>query len=197
MRLPSQGERLRLIFSQLQGGAAARARHRQRLSLVRSQRPVPEDHVQPGSGDPARVCCRADPARSAVVEACAGSGKGPGCWPAHRAPAAHVAPAEILAITFTRKAAAKSRNVSSTGCASSRWHRTTRSGGFLSSATSPIANLTRRPFALRPRALRARHHGAAGLAVNTFHGWFLQLVAVAPLSASSPAPRWPTTGRAA
>ncbi|MFZ2854480.1 MAG: UvrD-helicase domain-containing protein, partial [Rhodocyclaceae bacterium] len=125
-----------------------------------------------------------DPARSVVVEACAGSGK---TWLLAsrivRLLLAGVAPAEILAITFTRKAAREieERVVD--------WLRLL--------ATDREANvrtfLAERGVALDPdgvtlrnaRLLYERVVGAQpGLAVNTFHGWFLQLVAAAPLSAN-------------
>ncbi|MBI2306554.1 MAG: UvrD-helicase domain-containing protein [Rhodocyclales bacterium] len=123
-----------------------------------------------------------DPARSAVVEACAGSGK---TWLLAsrivRLLLAGTQPAEILAITFTRKAASEieERVVD--------WLR------LLATAPDDEARQFLRergagndPDTLRrARGLYERVTGAQpGLAVNTFHGWFLQLVAVAPLSAN-------------
>ena len=123
-----------------------------------------------------------DPARSVVVEACAGSGK---TWLLAsrilRLLLAGVAPGEILAITFTRKAAREieERVVD--------WLRLLATepeasvAGFLAERGVSIDAPTLR----QARALYERVVGAQpGLAVNTFHGWFLQLVAAAPLSAN-------------
>ncbi len=123
-----------------------------------------------------------NPARSAVVEACAGSGK---TWLLAsrivRLLLAGAQPAEILAITFTRKAAAEieERVVD--------WLRLLATANddearrFLAERGAGDDADTLR----RARGLYERVTGALpGLAVNTFHGWFLQLVAVAPLSAN-------------
>ncbi|HEX5801720.1 MAG TPA: UvrD-helicase domain-containing protein [Azospira sp.] len=123
-----------------------------------------------------------DPARSAVVEACAGSGK---TWLLAsrivRLLLAGAQPAEILAITFTRKAAREieERVVD--------WLR------LLATAADDEARQFLRERGAgddaetlrRARGLYERVTGSQpGLAVNTFHGWFLNLVAVAPLSAN-------------
>jgi len=123
-----------------------------------------------------------DPARSVVVEACAGSGK---TWllaaRVVRLLLAGVAPGEILAITFTRKAA---REIEERVFDWLRLLATAdeataiaflRERGVVADAAT-----LRRARGLFERALAAQ----PGLTVNTFHGWFLQLVAAAPLSAN-------------
>ena len=123
-----------------------------------------------------------DPARSVVVEACAGSGK---TWLLAarivRLLLSGVAPGEILAITFTRKAAREieERVVD--------WLRLLATGDdaqldvFLSERGVAVDALVRRQArGLYERVLAAQ----PPLAVNTFHGWFLQLVDAAPLSAN-------------
>ena len=123
-----------------------------------------------------------DPSRSVVVEACAGSGK---TWLLAsrivRLLLGGVAPGEILAITFTRKAAREieERVVD--------WLRFLATGdaaqvsGFLAErGVAADAALVRSARGLYERVLAAQ----PGLAVNTFHGWFLQLVDAAPLSAN-------------
>ncbi len=123
-----------------------------------------------------------DPARSVVVEACAGSGK---TWLLAsrivRLLLAGVAPGEILAITFTRKAAREieERVVD--------WLHLLATGSeaqlvdFLAErGVSADEAALRTARGLYERVLAAQ----PGLAVNTFHGWFLQLVDAAPLSAN-------------
>ena len=126
-----------------------------------------------------------DPARSVVIEACAGSGK---TWllvsRIVRLLLAGVAPSEILAITFTRKAAqemeARLRD----------WLRLL--------ALAPDAEV--RDF-LRERAVAGEDIDAAlplarglfeamltaapGITINTFHGWFLQLLQRAPAASGA------------
>jgi ATP-dependent helicase/nuclease subunit A len=123
-----------------------------------------------------------DPACSAVVEACAGSGK---TWLLAarivRLLLAGAQPAEILAITFTRKAA---REIEERVVDWLRFIATAPeadAAAFLAERGAPGDAAT----LARARSLYERVTGALpGLAVNTFHGWFLQLVAVAPLSAN-------------
>jgi ATP-dependent helicase/nuclease subunit A len=126
-----------------------------------------------------------DPTRSIVVEACAGSGK---TWllvsRIVRLLLAGVAPAEILAITYTRKAAQEMQ---------------ARLNGWLRElATAPEDQV--RDF-LRQRALaddkieeylpRARRlfeitvNSRPSLTINTFHGWFLDLLQRAPLKSGA------------
>ena len=123
-----------------------------------------------------------DPSRSVVVEACAGSGK---TWLLAsrilRLLLAGVAPGEILAITFTRKAA---REIEERVVDWLRLLATDREAHvrlFLAERGIRVDA----PMLQNARALYERVVGAQpGLAVNTFHGWFLQLVAAAPLSAN-------------
>ena len=123
-----------------------------------------------------------DPARSVVVEACAGSGK---TWllaaRVVRLLLAGVAPGEILAITFTRKAA---REIEERVFDWLRLLATADDAtavAFLRErGVAADAATLRRARGLFERALDAQ----PGLTVNTFHGWFLQLVAAAPLSAN-------------
>ena len=123
-----------------------------------------------------------NPARSVVVEACAGSGK---TWllasRVVRLLLAGVAPGEILAITFTRKAAREieERVVD--------WLHLLAAGNEAQVASFldergvvPDEQAARMARGLYERVLAAQ----PGLTVNTFHGWFLQLVDAAPLSAN-------------
>ncbi|WP_301100416.1 UvrD-helicase domain-containing protein [Propionivibrio sp.] len=133
---------------------------------------------------PSALILRAlDPAHSVVVEACAGSGK---TWLLAsrilRLLLAGVAPGEILAITFTRKAAREIEervvawlHFMATGSAA-------QVSAFLAERGVVAASTDQLHAArgLYERVLAAQ----PGLAVNTFHGWFLQLVDAAPLSAN-------------
>ena len=123
-----------------------------------------------------------DPARSIVVEACAGAGK---TWMLVsrilRALLAGAEPQQIVAITFTRKAAGEMRE---------------RLAEWLAEFASAdeahqIAALTQRgvspadAVALRPRlaGLQAELlRGGRAVEVRTFHGWFSQLLRAAPLA---------------
>ena len=124
-----------------------------------------------------------DPARSAIVEACAGAGK---TWllvsRIVRALLEGAEPGEILAITFTRKAAAEMRM---------RLHDWLRAFAAASDEERAL-ELQRRGVnvlqaeiqapalaALHARVLAAQH----GVQVHTFHAWFAQLLRVAPLEA--------------
>lgn len=127
-----------------------------------------------------RAAC--DPARSVVVEACAGSGK---TWllvaRLVRLLLAGAAPHEILAITFTRKAAEEMRE------------RLLEVLSQLASGTDEavLAQLEMRGLdadaarAALPRArlLHAQVLASPGrMAIDTFHGWFGTLLRGAPLS---------------
>lgn len=120
-----------------------------------------------------------DPHRSVVVEACAGSGK---TWLLAsrivRLLLEGSAPGEILAITFTRKAAREIEE---------------RVMGWLrdlaamddAEASQFLAERAMEPSPQRLRQARGLYERVAQaqppLSVHTFHGWFLQLVAAAPL----------------
>ena len=123
-----------------------------------------------------------DPSRSVVVEACAGSGK---TWLLAsrilRLLLAGVAPGEILAITFTRKAAREIEERVVDWLRLLATDSESNVAQFLAERGVESDAATLR----NARALYERVVGAQpGLAVNTFHGWFLQLVAAAPLSAN-------------
>ncbi|WP_295645403.1 exodeoxyribonuclease V subunit beta [uncultured Methylibium sp.] len=125
-----------------------------------------------------RVAC--DPRRSVVVEACAGAGK---TWMLVsrilRALLDGAEPQQILAITFTRKAAGEMRE---------------RLGALLQEMA--LATPAQRVEALRARGLdeaQARVaeprlamlaerllDGGRGVEIRTFHGWFGQLLRAAP-----------------
>ncbi|GAA0845551.1 UvrD-helicase domain-containing protein [Cupriavidus pauculus] len=133
-----------------------------------------------GESDFTRAAC--DPTRSVVVEACAGSGK---TWllvaRLVRLLLAGAAPHEVLAITFTRKAAEEMRE------------RLLEVLAQLASGSDDavLAQLEMRgltPEAARaalPRArlLHAQVLASPGrMAIDTFHGWFGTLLRGAPLS---------------
>ena len=126
------------------------------------------------------------PSRSAVVEACAGSGK---TWllvsRMIRLLLAGAAPSELLAITFTRKAAQEMTD---------RLHAWLRLLALEDDAT--VRTFLRERAvpeneidALLPRArglLETVLTAQPGPTVTTFHGWFLDLLKRAPLEAGLP-----------
>ncbi|MDR2240855.1 MAG: UvrD-helicase domain-containing protein [Zoogloeaceae bacterium] len=123
-----------------------------------------------------------DPRRSVVVEACAGSGK---TWllvsRILRLLLDGAAPGEILAITYTRKAAREIEE------RLSGWLRLLAVGDdaevrdFLRQRAVPAAALD--AALTRARGLYERVLSASPpLTVSTFHGWFARLVQGAPMS---------------
>jgi ATP-dependent helicase/nuclease subunit A len=124
-----------------------------------------------------------DPARSAVVEACAGSGK---TWllvsRMLRLLLAGAAPSSILALTFTRKAAQEMHE------RLDDWLRLLA----LAPEAEALEFLEQRGLdAQAARAALPRARGLyeavltsePGIAIDTFHGWFLRLIDLAPLAA--------------
>jgi ATP-dependent helicase/nuclease subunit A len=128
-----------------------------------------------------------DPARSVVVDACAGSGK---TWllvsRVIRLLLAGVPPAEILAITFTRKAAQEMR------ARLIEWLRMLAVAGDAEVAAflrqrgiseSELPAAMARARGLFESCLTAH----PGITIDTFHGWFLQLLERAPFNADESA----------
>ena len=126
-----------------------------------------------------------NPQHSVVVEACAGSGK---TWllvsRVVRLLLAGVPPGEILAITFTRKAAQEMQ---------ARLHEWLH---LLSTGDDDTARefLRERGLDEIDNALLAKARSLyremllvqPGITINTFHGWFMQIIQRAPLNAGVP-----------
>lgn len=131
-----------------------------------------------------------DPRRSVVVEACAGSGK---TWLLAsrilRLLLAGVAPSEILAITFTRKAAREIEERVRGWLRDMAVADDATLARFLAERAVPIPAADHQQAQADALLSRARGLYEAvlaaepGLSVHTFHGWFLQLAASAPLTA--------------
>ncbi|MFH1815204.1 MAG: UvrD-helicase domain-containing protein [Pseudomonadota bacterium] len=123
-----------------------------------------------------------DPARSVVVEACAGSGK---TWTLVsrliRLLLAGAQPGDILAITYTRKAAREIEERLQHWLAELAVADDERVSVFLAERgldAQRDPTLIARARALFEQVADAR----PGLTVNTFHGWFSSLLGAAPLN---------------
>ncbi len=148
----------------------------------------PAYHLDGRLVDEAAVYAAAcDPRRSIVVEACAGSGK---TWMLVsrilRALLDGAQPQEILALTFTRKAAGEMRarlsewllEFSCVGTLDgAQRQRLTKALVDRGLAPSDAAALVPALAGLHARLL----DGGRGVAIRSFHAWFVQLLAAAPL----------------
>ena len=170
--------------------AASAASTESAASAASSASPAPAAYAI--GGQPASVAAfyaaACDPARSVVVEACAGAGK---TWllvsRILRALLEGAEPSQIVAITFTRKAAGEMRARleewlsgfavqadARTGCSDAARARALVERGLDERAAAGQAALL---GALPLRVLQA----AAGVQVLTFHAWFAQLLTHSPL----------------
>lgn len=123
-----------------------------------------------------------DPARSSIVEACAGAGK---TWMLVsrilRALLAGAEPQQIVAITFTRKAAGEMRERLSEWLALyARADEAAQRQALIDRGldAAEAERLRPRLAGLQAQLLR----GGRAVEVRTFHGWFSQLLRAAPLS---------------
>ncbi|MBK9344934.1 MAG: UvrD-helicase domain-containing protein [Burkholderiales bacterium] len=124
-----------------------------------------------------------DPRRSVAVEACAGAGK---TWMLVsrmvRALLEGVAPHEILAITFTKKAAGEMRQ------RLQEWlHQFAHQSDAELRQELLHRGVTMEPTAAQLHTLRQLHstllHSGRAVQIRTFHSWFAALVRSAPLQA--------------
>jgi len=125
-----------------------------------------------------------DPARSCVVEACAGSGK---TWMLVsrmlRALLDGTPPHEILAITFTRAAAGEMRERLDQWLADFAAPRSTHEQRVRALVDRGIDPACAESLAPELGALQARVLAAGRpVEIRTFHGWFAQLLRSAPLA---------------
>ena len=123
-----------------------------------------------------------DPARHVSVQACAGSGK---TWllvaRVLRLLLAGAAPSDILAITFTRKAAQEMESRLRDGLRVLALGSDDEARAFLTARSVPtheIEALLEPARCLLERFLTAE----PGVTVSTYHGWFLELLKRAPLA---------------
>ncbi|MES2562262.1 MAG: UvrD-helicase domain-containing protein, partial [Pseudomonadota bacterium] len=126
-----------------------------------------------------------DPTRSVVVEAVAGSGK---TWllvsRIVRALIAGVEPSEIVAITFTRKAAQEMAARLRDWLVLLATADENGAREFLLQRDIPVAELD--SALVRSRSLYEKYLAAQpSITITTFHSWFLQLLKRAPLEAGA------------
>ncbi len=132
-----------------------------------------------------RTAC--DPSRSVIVEACAGSGK---TWllvsRMLRLLLAGAEPGEMLAITFTRKAAQEMRE-RLIGLLSELALETDENKLLQALTLRGLSEAEARAALPSARTLYARVLASPhGLSVDTFHSWFIRLLQIAPLSSGVP-----------
>jgi len=171
---------------------------RRQLHVLRHERPVPEgilvSDAIPAFFDGGRPIDReefirtaCDPSRSVIVEACAGSGK---TWllvsRMLRLLLAGAEPGEMLAITFTRKAAQEMRE--RLIALLSELALETDEAKLLEALTlRGLSEAEARAALPSARTLYARVLASPhGLSVDTFHSWFTRLLQIAPLSSGVP-----------
>lgn len=126
------------------------------------------------------------PQNSVVVEACAGSGK---TWllvaRMLRLLLAGAEPAELLAITFTRKAAQEMRQRLLALLQELALAETDKVSELLSERGIPVAQLDQAISAARGLYEHVLSSPQA-LALDTFHSWFARLIQIAPLDSGVP-----------